>query len=106
MKRFLKVLLPILLSGVIIAGICWYFLSYDKGLTQDVLRSCGSYFAGRQQMKTAAWFYDLAYKQDYDPDSVAIELAENIYKLETTPKQKPLCIRLYKTAVMFRSILH
>ena len=81
MKRFLKILLPILLSGVIIAGICWYFLSYDKGLTQDVLRSCGSYFAGRQQMKTAAWFYDLAYKQDYNPDSVAIELAEKYIQI-------------------------
>lgn len=81
MKRFLKILLPIVLSIVIIAGLCWYFLSYDKGFTQDVLRSCGSYFADRQQMKTAAWFYDLAYKQDYDTDGVAIELAEKYIQI-------------------------
>ncbi len=81
MKRFLKILLPILLSAVIIAGVCWYFLSYDKGFTQDVLRSCGSYFADREQMRIAARFYDLAYKQNYDTDSVAIELADKYIQI-------------------------
>ena len=81
MKRFLKILLPVVLSIVIIAGVCWYFLSYDKGFTQDVLRSWGSYFADKEQMKIAAKFYDLAYRQNYDPDGVAIEIAEKYIQI-------------------------
>ena len=76
MKRFLKVLLPILLSLAIIAGIGWYFFSYDQALTQDLLRSCGSFFAGKENMKAASWFYNLAYKQNYNQDAVAIEHAD------------------------------
>ena len=37
MKRFLKVFLPILLSVVILLGVAWYFLVYDKMLTQTNL---------------------------------------------------------------------
>ena len=81
MKRFLKILLPILLSLAIIAGIGWYFFSYDKGMTQDLLRSCGSFFASRENMKAASWFYELAYKQDYDRDGVAIELADKYIQI-------------------------
>lgn len=81
MKRFLKIFLPILLSLAIIAGIGWYFFSYDKGMTQDLLRSCGSFFAGKENMKAASWFYELAYKQDYDRDSVAIELADKYIQI-------------------------
>lgn len=81
MKRFLKILLPILLSIAIIAGICWFFFSYDKGLTQDLLRSCGSFFAGQNNMKAASWFYELAYNQNYDRDNVAIEVADKYIQI-------------------------
>lgn len=81
MKRFLKVLLPILLSLVIIAGIGWYFFSYDRALTQDILRSCGSFFAGKENMKAASWFYGLAYRQNYNRDDVAVELADKYIQL-------------------------
>jgi len=80
MKRFLKILLPIILSLIIIAGIIWYFLAYDKELTQDLLRSCGSYFAEKENMKAASWFYDLAYQQNYERDDVTIELADRYIK--------------------------
>lgn len=81
MKRFLKILVPIVLSLAIIAGLVWYFFSYDKGLTQDILCSCGSFFADRENMKAASWFYDLAYKQNYNKDGVAIELADKYIQI-------------------------
>ena len=76
MKRFLKILLPILLSIVIIAGIFWYFFSYDKGLTEDILCSWGRFFANRDNIKAASWFYNLAYDQNHNNDDVAIEAAD------------------------------
>lgn len=81
MKRFLKILVPIILSLAIIAGLVWYFFSYDKGLTQDIFCSFGSYFADKENMKAASWFYDLAYKQNYDKDGVAIELADKYIQI-------------------------
>lgn len=76
MKRFLKVFVPILLAVAIIFGIGWYLFSYDKGFTQDMLLSFGRYFASANHMQTASWFYDRAYAQNYDTDSVAVEYAE------------------------------
>ena len=81
MKRFLKILVPIILSLAIIAGLIWYFFSYDKGLTQDIFCSFGNYFAGKDNMKASSWFYDLAYKQDYDKEGVAIELADKYIQI-------------------------
>lgn len=76
MKRFLKIVVPIILSICIILGLGWYLFSYDKGLTQDLLLSLGHYFADADETKTAAWFYDQAYAQNYETDRVAIEIAD------------------------------
>lgn len=76
MKRFLKIVVPIILSVCIILGLGWYLFSYDKGLTQDLLLSLGHYFADADETKTAAWFYDQAYAQNYNTDTVAIEIAD------------------------------
>lgn len=76
MKKFLKIFLPIVLSITILIGIGWYLFSYDKGLTQDILMSCGRFFAKNNNIDIAAKFYDWAYMQDHDRDAVALELAE------------------------------
>lgn len=76
MKKFLKILLPIILSAAILLGIGWYLFSYDKGLTQDIFISFGRLFADNGNIDVAAKFYDWAYQQNYDQEAVSIELAE------------------------------
>ena len=93
MKRFLKILVPIILSLAIIAGLVWYFFSYDKGLTQDIFCSFGSYFADKENMKAASWFYDLAYKQNYNKDGVAIELADKYIQIGNYTKAEAALYR-------------
>ena len=76
MKRFLKIFLPILLSIAIIAGIGWYFLEYDKPLTQSILMDLSHYFSGRGDYNTAAWLNDLAFNHFGNNDAVPLEQAE------------------------------
>ena len=90
MKRFLKILLPILLSIIIITGIFWYFFSYDKGLTEDILCSCGRFFAGRDNIKAASWFYNLAYEQNHNNDGVAIEAADQYIQMGNYTKAEAI----------------
>ena len=80
MKRFLKVLVPIILSLTIIVGIGWYLLSYDPVFTQDIFLSGARHFAEKDNPKISAWFYDKAYKQKQDFEEIAIELADQYIK--------------------------
>lgn len=76
MKRFLRVLIPILLTLVIIACSFWYLFVYDREFTRDILLSCArkSEEVGYHDMAT--WFYNRAYAHDGNSDAVAIELAQ------------------------------
>lgn len=76
MKRFLKIFVPIVLALCIIAGIIWYLFFYDKTLTQDILLSGARFFRDQGDLSTSSWFYDRAYDQGINQDSVAIEKAE------------------------------
>ena len=76
MKRFLKIFLPILLSIVILLGVAWYFLVYDKMLTQSILMDLSHHFSNKGDYNTAAWLNDLAFNYFGNDDSVPLEQAE------------------------------
>lgn len=76
MKRALKILIPILLVIVILASLIWYLFVYDRGFALDLLLRQARYWEDKGKHSTAAWFYDLAYKQSGNNEDVAIELAE------------------------------
>lgn len=76
MKKTLRILLPILLAIVIIICTCWYLFVYDREFTRDVLVSCARVSESNGSHNVAAWFYNLAYAQAGNNDSVACELAE------------------------------
>ena len=76
MKKFFRILIPILLVLAIIACIGWYLFIYDRDFTRDMLLHGARYFDKQGNHTLSGWFYDRAYEQASDNDSVAIELAE------------------------------
>lgn len=93
MKRFLKIMVPVILSVAILFGIAWYLFSYDKGFTQDILLSCGRIFANSGNMKVASYFYDLAYDQNHNRNAVIIELAEKYIQNDNYTKAEAALYR-------------
>ena len=75
MKKFFKVIIPIILVLAIIACIGWYLLIYDRDFTRDMLLSGARYFDRQGNHSVSDWFYNQAYLQADNNDSVAIELA-------------------------------
>lgn len=75
MKKFFRILIPILLTFAIILCVAWYLFEYDREFTRDMFLSAARYFDGRGNHAIASWCYDRAYDQAYDNDAVAIELA-------------------------------
>lgn len=76
MKKFFKVVIPIILVLAIIACIGWYLFIYDRDFTRDILLNGARYFDARGNHTISGWFYDQAYLQADNNDSVAIELAD------------------------------
>lgn len=76
MKRFLRVLIPVLLSLAVIISIGWYLFEYDPGFTRDMLVSQARYLDESGNHSMATWFYTLAYRQSGNDEQVALELAE------------------------------
>lgn len=76
MKNMLKILLPILLTIAIVLSIGWYFLKYDPGFTRDLLVSQARILDANGNHTMSTWFYNLAYRQSGEDESVAIELAD------------------------------
>ena len=76
MKKVLKIVVPVLLTLAIVLCIGWYFLKYNNTFTRDILlqQARDLQQAGKQEL--AIWFYDLAYRQSDDNDSIAIELSQ------------------------------
>lgn len=79
MNKVIRVILPIFLALVIILCTAWYLFVYDRPFTIDALLSCARFLESQNNHKTATWFYNLAYSQADNDDSIAIELA-NQYK--------------------------
>jgi len=46
MKKFMKFLVPMLLSALIIASCFWYLFIYDRDFTRDTLLSQARYIEG------------------------------------------------------------
>lgn len=76
MKRSAKRLLPIFLCVVILCSIIWYLFIYDRGFMQDLLLGSARFFEEQGQHSVATWFYNQAYLQSDNDDTVVIELAE------------------------------
>lgn len=91
MKKFFRVLIPILLALSIIFCVWWYLFEYDREFTRDVFLSGARYFDRNGNTALAGWFYDRAYEQAKDNDSVAIELA-NQYKADGNYTQAELTL--------------
>lgn len=76
MKRFLKIFVPILLSMIIVFGIGWYLISYDRVFTQDVFLSGARHFSNAGNTTVSNVLYDWAYRQKQDFEDIAIEFAD------------------------------
>jgi len=75
MKKFFKVVIPIILVFVILACIGWYLFIYDRDFTRDMLLQGARYFDDQGNHAVSGWLYDRAYEQADNNDAVAIELA-------------------------------
>ena len=76
MKKFFRIIIPIILVLAIIACIGWYLFIYDRDFTRDMLLQGARFFDKQGNHAISGWFYDRAYEQASDNDAVAIELAE------------------------------
>lgn len=76
MKKTIRILIPILLTVAILLSCGWYLFSYDQLFTRDVLMGVARFFENQGYHSTSTWFYDIAYSQIGDNDTVAIELAK------------------------------
>ena len=76
MKKGIRILIPILLSLVIIFCTIWYLFVYDRAFTRDMLLSFARYSETQGKHEIATYFYNAAYSQSGNSDSVAIELAQ------------------------------
>lgn len=81
MRRFFRVIIPILLIAVIIASVIWYAFIYDRTFTRDLLLNQARFFSNNGNKGLSSWFYDLAYEYSSQDENVAIELA-NQFKAE------------------------
>lgn len=81
MKKFLRLLVSVILAVVIIASIGWYLFVYDRDFTRDALLSQARYNDLYGNSRLSSWFYDLAYEHSGRDQNVAIELA-NQYKAD------------------------
>lgn len=90
MRKFLNVFVPLLMVCAIIFSIGWYLMEYDPEFTRDMLLLQARRLDEQNNHSAAVWFYNLAYRQSDNDDSVAIELAQqyksigNYTKAEST----------------------
>lgn len=76
MKKFLRILIPIILAVCIVFCTAWYLFIYDRPFTRDVLLTFARISEDYGKHNIATWFYNQAYYQAGNNDAVAIELAE------------------------------
>lgn len=76
MKKFMKVLVPLLLIIAIVGCSVWYLFVYDREFARDMLLHQARFFESNGNRNAAAWFYAQAYAHANQDEEVAIELAE------------------------------
>lgn len=79
MKKFLRIVVPVILALVLVASVIWYLFVFDRPFTRDMLLKQARLNDLRGNTRTSAWFYNLAYSYSGKDEDVAIELA-NQYK--------------------------
>ena len=80
MKKSIRIITTITLIVAILFLSVWYLFVYDRAFTRDMLLNCARSSESNGHHTMAAWFYDLAYAQSNNSDSVAIELCEQYKK--------------------------
>lgn len=76
MKKTIRIITAVLLSILLLVFSAWYLMVYDREFTRDMLLGCARHLDNNGDHNIAAWFYNLAYNQSDNGDSVAIELAQ------------------------------
>lgn len=75
MKKFFRILVPLLLAVGILASVWWYLFQYDRAFTRDVLLEQARFQDLHGNARLSAWFYDMAFEFSGRDENVAIELA-------------------------------
>ena len=75
MKKAFRIIIPFVLIIEILFCTGWYLLVYDRAFTRDILLSAARRLEDSGNLTASAWFYNYAYKQASDNDTVAIELS-------------------------------
>lgn len=114
MKRVIKVILPLVLVLILLAGACWFFLFHRSDLTANLLVRQAQSMTSHQRYERAVLYYSWAWSLEPERDDIPIALAEaytaegNFTKAEYTlvkaisnqPEQTDLYIALCRTYVM------
>ena len=79
MKKFIRILVPVLLAVAIVASLWWYLFVFDRDFTRDMLLQQARFHDLHGNSKMSSWFYNMAYDHSGRDENVAIELA-NQYK--------------------------
>ena len=92
MKKFFKIIVPILMALLILASLIWYGFVYDRDFTRDILLKQARYCSTHGHVNLSSWFYDLAYEHSGQSNNVAIELANQFKKAGNyTQAEATLC---------------
>lgn len=114
MKRVIKVVLPLVLVLILLAGACWFFLFHRSDLTVNLLIRQAQSMTSHQRYERAVLYYSWAWSLDPEQEELPIALAEaytaegNYTKAEYTlvkaisnqPEQVALYVALCRTYVM------
>lgn len=79
MNKAIRIIIPLVLILAIIICTGWYLFIYDRAFTRDILLYAARQLEENGKHNASTWFYNSAYKQAGNSESVAIELA-NQYK--------------------------
>lgn len=114
MKRVIKVVLPLVLVLILLAGACWFFLFHRSDLTTNLLVRQAQSMTSHQRYERAVLYYSWAWSLEPEREDIPIALAEaytaegNFTKAEYTlvkaisnqPEQTELYVALCRTYVM------
>lgn len=79
MKKYLRIVVPVLLAFFVVGSAVWYLFVYDRDFTRDLLLREARISDSHGYTTISAWLYSMAYNHSGNDEAVAIELA-NQYK--------------------------
>ena len=81
MRKFFRILIPVIIALAIVFSLVWYVFVYDRNFIRDMLLSSARMCSNMGYSSMSSMFYDMAYNHAGQDENVAIELA-NQYKEE------------------------